>query len=227
MGFEGGTIRDNMLAEVENRRVWQTAVSCRILCTELDCLLPGVDISDQLLRWRDAMTEASNQHSVKCRVKWFDSRKGFGFLVPIEGGPDILLHANVLRNAGRGSIAENVLVAATVSQVDGRWQATALGALQVEASLATPKLEQFSSLDPEALRSLTYQPARVKWFDQSKGFGFANAFGSLEDIFIHAEVLRASGLAGLETGEAVALKVIVGERGRIAAEVAEWDRSLG
>ena len=65
------------------------------------------------------MTEA-NQHAVACRVKWFDPKKGFGFLIPESGGPDVLLHANVLRNAGRGSIADGVHLEAVLSQVDGR-----------------------------------------------------------------------------------------------------------
>ena len=39
-------------------------------------------------------------------VKWFDPVKGFGFVLADEGGPDILLHANVLRNFGQGSVAD-------------------------------------------------------------------------------------------------------------------------
>ena len=39
-------------------------------------------------------------------VKWFDPGKGFGFIVASEGGPDILLHANVLRNFGQSSVAD-------------------------------------------------------------------------------------------------------------------------
>jgi len=67
------------------------------------------------------VAEVINQQTVSCRVKWFNSKKGFGFLVPDTGGPDILLHANVLRNAGRGSIADGVRIEAIVDQVDGRW----------------------------------------------------------------------------------------------------------
>lgn len=66
-------------------------------------------------------------------------------------------------------------------------------------------------------------PARVKWFDKAKGFGFANVFGSSEDVFLHSEVLRRSGLADLQPGEAVCLRVIEGQRGRMATIVAAWD----
>jgi hypothetical protein len=48
----------------------------------------------------------------------------------------------------------------------------------------------------DILRS-ALEPARVKWFDKGKGFGFANVFGRPEDVFIHAEVLRVSGFADL------------------------------
>ena len=39
-------------------------------------------------------------------VKWFDLAKGFGFIVSETGGPDILLHVNVLRNFGQSSVAD-------------------------------------------------------------------------------------------------------------------------
>jgi CspA family cold shock protein len=69
-------------------------------------------------------------------------------------------------------------------------------------------------------------PARVKWFDKGKGFGFANAYGSNEDIFLHVEVLRRCGLADLLAGEAVCVRVVDGERGQMAAEVHAWDYAL-
>ena len=71
--------------------------------------------------------------------------------------------------------------------------------------------------------ALPLEPARVKWFDKGKGFGFANVFGRGEDVFIHAEVLRVSGLADLDSGEAVALRIVDGKRGRMAVQVAAWE----
>lgn len=169
------------------------------------------------------MAEVIDHQTVSCRVKSFNTHKGFGFLIPDAGGPDILLHSNVLRNVGRGSIADGVRLEAIVVQVDGRWQALSITAFHNDIYQAGPQLAEFVALDSEELRALPYQPARVKWFDQIKGFGFANVFGSSEDVFIHIEVLRAAGLIVLNPGEAVSLRVIGGERGPIAAEMAEWD----
>src|SRR5690606_19484343 len=33
-------------------------------------------------------------------IKWFDAGKGFGFIVPDAGGPDVLLHVTCLRRDG-------------------------------------------------------------------------------------------------------------------------------
>ena len=43
-------------------------------------------------------------------VKWFDPSKGFGFIVADGTQDDILLHANVLRNFGQSSVADNARI---------------------------------------------------------------------------------------------------------------------
>lgn len=172
------------------------------------------------------MADAIIQKSMTCSVKWFDPKKGFGFLIADDGGPDILLHANVLRNAGRGSIGDGVRLEVLVNQEGERWSATTIKLIHPGTGHAVPQLEQFAAIEPATLRDLPYKPARVKWFDLVKGFGFANLFGSSEDVFIHIEVLRSSGLAHLDAGEAVTLRVVEGQRGLMAAEVAGWEQGL-
>ena len=66
-------------------------------------------------------------------------------------------------------------------------------------------------------------PARVKWFDKAKGFGFANVFKSQEDIFLHMEVLRHFGFSDLQPGEAIVLQVVDGPRGKMAGSLYAWD----
>jgi CspA family cold shock protein len=151
------------------------------------------------------------------RVKWFDPVKGFGFVVPDEGGADILLHSNVLRNFGQSSVATDSLIAAVVQQAERGLQVTEIVAIEA------PAFDEFES-DEADVTDLS--PARVKWFDRAKGFGFANVFGSTEDIFIHAEILRRSGLADLQPGEAVGLQVIDGNRGRMATVVTSWEAAV-
>ena len=76
------------------------------------------------------------------------------------------------------------------------------------------------------IAAATLEAARVKWFDKSKGFGFANVYGKDDDVFVHIEVLRRSGFADLQPGEAVAIKVIDGKRGRMATEVCSWESAI-
>lgn len=171
--------------------------------------------------------DLSSTHHVEGQVKWFDPTKGFGFVVSDEGGPDILLHMNVLRNFGQSSVADG-------SRIEVTTQETARGVQVVEVISITPPareeegpvLSDFSHLDPEEMRRRPLEPARVKWFDKAKGFGFANVFGRGEDVFLHIEVLRQSGLADLQPGEALAMRVIDGRRGRMAAEVLAWEAGL-
>lgn len=156
-------------------------------------------------------------------VKWFDPAKGFGFVVSSDGGPDILLHANVLRNFGQSTVADGAAIELTVQNTDRGVQA--IEVLSVEPPMSEPGagLADLMDIDPEVLATRPLEPARVKWFDKGKGFGFANIFGASEDIFVHIEVLRQSGLADLAPGEAVCLRVIDGKRGRMATEVLLWD----
>jgi CspA family cold shock protein len=162
---------------------------------------------------------------VSGRVKWFDQGRGFGFILSDEGGPDILLHGNVLRAFGRTSVVEG-------ARIEVHVQMTPRGAQAVDVISIEPP----EPADPESspilaeLQELDHDgplcPARVKWFDRGKGFGFANVFGSDVDVFIHAEVLRLSGFAELQTGEAVAVRVADGRRGKLAVEVAPWEHAM-
>ena len=39
-------------------------------------------------------------------VKWFNPEKGFGFIVPDEGGSDIFVHISAVRDAGMQTLEE-------------------------------------------------------------------------------------------------------------------------
>jgi cold shock protein len=158
-------------------------------------------------------------------VKWFDPAKGFGFIVADDGGPDILLHVNALRNYGQSSVCDRAGIVVSVQQTQRGLQAVDV------FEVSPPPLEMTDdSGHPEMteadILALPLEPARVKWFDKIKGFGFANVFGREEDVFVHMEALRRSGFADLQPGEAVALRIVEGERGRMAIMIAAWEAGL-
>ncbi|PIE12376.1 MAG: cold-shock protein [Rhodobacterales bacterium] len=175
---------------------------------------------------QDLKQDATNARKVNGQVKWFDPVKGFGFVVADEGGPDILLHANVLRNFGQSSIADAARIEILVQETDRGIQAVEVLSIAPPEGAEETTLADFEDIDPELIRNAPLEPARVKWFDKGKGFGFANVFGREEDVFVHIEVLRRSGLADLQPGEALALRVIDGKRGRMATEVCAWEAAL-
>ncbi len=173
------------------------------------------------------MSEEDNKmhQPVTGHVKWFDPGKGFGFVVADDGGPDILLHANVLRNFGQSSVADQARIEILVQETDRGMQTVEILSITPPAGIAHDDADSFVGQDVID-ESGELEPARVKWFDKAKGFGFANVFGSPEDVFIHVEILHRSGLADLQPGEAISIRVADGERGRMATQVLSWDSSF-
>lgn len=169
------------------------------------------------------MRGSATQRQLSGHVKWFDPTKGFGFVVSDEGGPDILLHANVLRNFGQGSVVDGSQIVILVQDTQRGLQAIEVISITPPQSDAFLPLRDMAEYSPSDIAQKPIEPARVKWFDKAKGFGFANIFGNSSDVFIHVEVLRRSGLSDLQSGEAIGLRMVDGERGRMAIEVVGWE----
>ena len=49
-------------------------------------------------------------------VKWFNSEKGFGFIAPDEGGPDVFVHYSAIDGSGFRNLEENQQVTFEVTQ---------------------------------------------------------------------------------------------------------------
>ncbi len=163
---------------------------------------------------------------IKGRVKWFDAAKGYGFVVADDTNGDILLHANVLRNFGRGSVAEGAEILFSVQETERGRQAAEIFEIHAPIETAGDSYVSESAVPLPNVEGVALAPARVKWFDKAKGFGFANTFGSSEDIFLHMEVMRQYGFSDLSPGEAIAVQVVDGPRGRMAGALYSWDKPL-
>lgn len=158
---------------------------------------------------------------VRGRVKWFDTTKGYGFVVPEDGAGDILLHGNVLRMFGFTSVAEGAEIVLNVQQTERGRQAVEVLEIVPVAAPSTAIAALFDPANGQAAGPL--EPARVKWFDRVKGFGFVNIYGRLEDVFLHMETLRQFGYGEVVAGDVLAVRVTAGPRGPMVYEVRSWD----
>ncbi|MBN1505673.1 MAG: cold-shock protein [Sedimentisphaerales bacterium] len=59
----------------------------------------------------------------------------------------------------------------------------------------------------------------VKWFNDSKGFGFISPAGGGADLFVHHSQVKTTGYASLSEGQTVDFEVGEGKRGPCATNV--------
>ena len=62
-------------------------------------------------------------------VKWFNATKGFGFIQPETGGPDVFVHISAVEKAGLRGLNENQRVEYELQQERGKTAAVNLKAL--------------------------------------------------------------------------------------------------
>ena len=59
----------------------------------------------------------------------------------------------------------------------------------------------------------------VKWFNESKGFGFISPSDGSKDVFVHFSAIQGSGFKSLAEGQAVTFDVEDGPKGPQATNV--------
>jgi len=183
--------------------------------------LTGQD--DALESFPASAPDAPEMPPVIGRVKWFDATRGFGFLVSDELDGDVLLHFSVLREHGRRSVPEGALIECVPMRQERGLQARRVLSIDLSSALpAQPRspISESERADRKALCEAAgdFQPVEVKWFNRVKGYGFVNS-GEAEDVFVHMETVRQSGLGALQPGQQLEARVAPSAKGLTAVEL--------
>jgi CspA family cold shock protein len=159
-------------------------------------------------------------------VKFFNGAKGFGFIAPNDGSPDVFVHVSAVERSGLRELNEGDLVSFDVEQ-DRRSGKVAATNLRVTGSGPAPSGRApqrsqggFRSQDdyqrsPSPSRGAgagarqTEGSGRgvVKWFNSTKGFGFIQPESGGEDIFVHISAVERAGLRDLQEGQTVSYEI--------------------
>lgn len=150
-------------------------------------------------------------------IKWFDPSKGYGFIVPDEDLPDILLHVTCLRRAGFQTAYEGARAVCEVVRSPKGLQVVRIRSLDDSTAIRPSQLPQRTHVvvAPES----DWERAVVKWFNRLRGFGFLTRGPESPDIFVHMETLRRYGFTELRPAQTVLVRYGRGPNGLIAVEL--------
>jgi len=158
---------------------------------------------------------------VQVAVKWYNPKKGFGFVRPDGGDPDAFLHVSAVEARGLDRLPEGTRLDCTLIEGPKGWEVQT-----IDTVLSMPETAPI----PDPGHITNGDQGVVKFFNAYKGFGFVTRDGDEADVFVHVRTLEQCGLFDLAEGQAVVMEVSTGPKGLQAdriAVVAEPERPVG
>ncbi len=167
----------------------------------------------------EATHQAAPSDGADGTVSWYDIDKGFGFITPDSGGPDVFVHVRALAD-GLPELDEGDRVTYDIVSSERGPQARDVRLARRSTSRGGPPPSPSRTHSRERERSTV--PARggqgvVARYDAERGFGFISADAGGPDLFVHVSVIR--GGEELREGDRVRYQVRQSDRGPQADRV--------
>ena len=144
-------------------------------------------------------------------VKFFNETKGYGF-IERPNGVDLFVHHSAIRGEGFKVLHEGQRVEYIIVQGPRGFNAE-----QVVVVGEGPRIENRETPVGD-IHLGERETGIVKWFNQSKGYGFiARSEGG--DVFVHHSGIRGGGTLVLLEGDHVEYRLVQGEKGLLAQDV--------
>ncbi|MEO7635624.1 MAG: cold shock domain-containing protein [Sphingomicrobium sp.] len=163
------------------------------------------------------------------RMKWFDSARGFGFLVSDDIDGDVLIHFSVLREHGRRSVPEGAILECVPVRLKRGLQARKILSIDLSTALPAPPRSAIPASDRADRKALAdaageFEPVEVKWFNRVRGYGFVKRPGDDgQDVFVHMETVRSAHLPDLQPAQWIEARIAPSGKGLTAVEVRSSD----
>jgi cold shock protein len=165
--------------------------------------------------------------NIRATVKWYNPTKGFGFVSPDDGSPDVFLHVSVVEQAGLQSLDEGSILVCDLA--DGQRGAQVSTIHSVEAGSAPVQRSSRSGSGSRFPRQSVSDDddygygsrpnggatveGTVKWFNPDKGFGFIVPDQGGKDVFVHIRAVERAGLSTLRENQRVRFTEKAGQKG--------------
>lgn len=150
---------------------------------------------------------------VEAKVKWFNTAKGFGFVAPDDGSPDVFLHMAALEAAGLAAPGEGATIKCEIGAGKKGPQVSRVLELGGARSAHRSAARSTSVEDVPGMAGAVEVACAVRWYCPTRGYGFLTPDNGTDDVFVNAKVLRRADLLMLEKDQRVSSMVVITAKG--------------